>query len=71
MPTLRTSAKNRKQIDKIFNIDNANVNSNNNNSNNKVSNRNNEFLNTPRTIHSPDHYSESGVFSFLSDNDHK
>ena len=58
MPTLRTSAKSRKQIDKIFNID-----SNNNNKTFK----NNEFLNTPR---SPDHYSESGVFSFLSD-DHR
>jgi hypothetical protein len=60
MPALRTSAKSRKQIDKIFNIDS-------NNNNNLKNYKNNEFLNTPR---SPDHYSESGVFSFLSD-DHR
>ena len=61
MPSLRTSAKTRKQIDKLFNI----------NDNNKVLIKNNDFLNTPRTPHSPDHYSESGVFSFLSENDRK
>jgi hypothetical protein len=64
MPALRTSAKNRKQLDKLFSNENTYGNIN------KISLKNNEFLNTPRT-HSPDPYSESGVFSLLSENDHK
>jgi hypothetical protein len=53
MPNIKTSAKNRKQLNKLFSLNyDADVKSSNPSS----------VLHTTRT-QSPDHYSESGVFS--------
>lgn len=78
MPNMSGSAKNRKQLNKLFNLNydnNNNKNSNMNSVSNSVNFKSNDMnnknkydlngLNTNRT-HSPDH-TESGVFSLMSD----